>query len=48
METNQTTRKLTSLLYPAAALIAYKTILEDNNSFFLELRAIDEEGNFKL
>ncbi len=47
METNQTTRKLTSLLYPAAALIAYKTRLEDNNSFFLELRAIDEEGNFK-
>ncbi len=46
METNQTTRRLTSLLHPAAALIAYKTKSEDTDSFFLELRAIDDDGNF--
>lgn len=46
METNKVTRNLTDLLYPAAALIAYKNMGEDRNSFFLELRTIDDNGNF--
>ena len=43
METNELTRKLRTLLHPRAALIAYTT--EEDESFFLEIREIDEEGN---
>ncbi|WP_273390679.1 PRTRC system protein B [Barnesiella viscericola] len=46
METNKITRNLTALLYPMAALIAYKNTEWNRDSFFLELRTIDESGNF--
>ncbi len=46
METNQITRKITALLHPVAALIAYKTKNESHDSFLLELRNIDDTGNF--
>jgi PRTRC genetic system protein B len=42
-ETNELTRKLRTLLHPKAALIAYTS--DEDNSFFLEIREIDEEGN---
>lgn len=37
METNKITRNLTDLLYPTAALIAYKNTEGNRDSFFLEL-----------
>lgn len=43
IETNELTRKLRVLLHPRAALIAYAS--EKDESFFLEIREIDEEGN---
>lgn len=43
LETNELTRKLRALLHPKAALIAYTS--DEDNSFFLEIREIDEEGN---
>lgn len=46
METNKITRNLTDLLYPTAALIAYKNTEGNRDSFFLELRTIDDNGNF--
>lgn len=46
METNQITRKITELLHPKAALIAYKSDSEYGSSYFLELREIDSEGKF--
>lgn len=42
---NELTRKLTTRLHPQAALIAYSTQNNvPNKNYFLELRAIDEEG----
>ena len=42
---NELTRNLTTRLYPQAALIAYSTQNDrQNKHYFLELRAIDEEG----
>lgn len=43
---NELTRNLTTRLYPRAALIAYATQDngQQNKNYFLELRAIDEEG----
>lgn len=46
METNKITRNLTDLLYPAAVLIAYRNTEGNRESYFLELRTIDEGGNF--
>ncbi len=46
METNELTYKIRALLQPKAALIAYKTDVGNNDSYFLELRSIDEDGHF--
>lgn len=42
---NELTRKINSLFLPVAALIAYKGELDRSESYFLELRPIDEKGN---
>lgn len=44
METNELTRTLKNLLIPKAALIAYAS--EDNKNFFLEIRDIDDRGEY--
>ena len=41
--TNQLTREISSVIYPKAVLIAY--VSEDEKKHFLEMRAIDKNGN---
>lgn len=42
-DTNQITREIHSVMYPKAVLIAYAD--EDGKKHFLEMRAIDQNGN---